>query len=360
MARFTERPSVQVSAVDKRPAAPDKGSARRTGKSGPGGVIAVEAATARGARTSSDVRAIGSLRSDESVLITSEVAGRIAEINFKEGGATQAGAVLVKLDVALAEAEVADAKARYELAEANNQRAKQLSRTGSVTDKAIDEATANFEIARAALELQRVKLARHTLKAPFAGQLGMRQVSVGGFVGAGTAIVNLEKIDVLKVDFKLPELLLSTVSIGQVGEVSVEAMPRRPFTGEIYAIDPQVDVNGRALALRARLANPDLVLRPGLFARITVKGAQARQVVLAPESSIVPRGGEAFVFRIENGKAVEAKVRLGERRGTEVEIVEGLAPDTRVVTAGQLKLRDGAAVEVVEAAPVPGTRKGGT
>ena len=189
---------------------------RGKGKGG-GGAIAVEAATARGATTTTDIRAIGSLRSDESVQITSEIAGRIAEISFLEGGTVNAGDILVKLDDALAQAEVADAKARYDLAEANNDRAKQLSRTGNVTEKAIDEAAANFEIARAALELQRVRLSKHVITAPFAGRVGLRKVSPGAFVAVGTPIVNLEKIDFLKVDFKLPELFLPSVNVGPDG-----------------------------------------------------------------------------------------------------------------------------------------------
>src|SRR5262249_55561278 len=160
-------------------------------------------------------------------------------------------------------------------------------------------------------------------------------------------IVNLEKIDVLKVDFKLPELFLASVNVGQKVDVTVDAHPGKTFEGEIYAIDPQVDVNGRALALRAKVTNGDLLLRPGLFARVLVKGKQTREVVLAPESAIVPRGGETFVFRIDAGKAIEAKVKLGERRGAEVEIVEGVTPNTQIVTAGQLKLRNGVAVEVI-------------
>jgi membrane fusion protein (multidrug efflux system) len=338
-------------------------NAKAQGKGAPR-AVAVEAATARGATTTTDIRAIGTLRSDESVQITTEIAGLVSEISFAEGGTVEAGAPLVKLDDALAQAEVADAQARYELAAANNERAKQLSRTGNVTEKAIDEAVANFEIARAALELQRVRLAKHVIKAPFPGRVGIRKVSPGAFVAVGTPIVNLEKIDILKVDFKLPEQFLSSVGIGQTVDIAVDALPGRTFTGEIYAIDPQVDVNGRALALRARLPNPDFVLRPGLFARIIVRGKQTREVVLAPESAIVPRGGENFVFRIDNGKAVEAKVKLGERKGAEVEILEGVTPNTQLVTAGQLKLRNGAAVEVVDAGAAPagkgGARKGGS
>lgn len=323
--------------------------------------VAVEAATARGATTTTDIRAIGSLQSDESVQITSEIAGRVAGVGFTEGGAVDTGDVLVKLDDSLTQAEVADAQARYDLAGANNDRAKQLSRTGNVTEKAIDEATAGFETARAALELQRVRLAKHTIKAPFPGRVGLRKVSPGAFIAGGTPIVNLEKIDFVKVDFKLPELFLPSVKVGQTVDVIVDALPERTFSGEIYAIDPLVDVNGRALQLRARLANPELLLRPGLFARVLVKGSQTREVVLAPESAIVPRGGETYVFRIDNDKAVEVKVKLGERRGAEVEILEGLTANAEVVTAGQLKLRNGVAVEIVSAGrPAPAARRGGT
>src|SRR5262245_11555440 len=319
--------------------------------------VAVEAAAARGAKTTTDIRAIGSLRSDESVQIASEIAGRIEQINFTEGGTVAAGDVLVKLDDDLAVAEEADAKARFELADANNDRAKQLSPSGFVTGKAIDEAAAKFEEARATLELERVKLSKHTIKAPFSGRVGLRKVSPGSFIAVGTAIVNLEKIDVLKVDFKLPELFLASVAVGQNVDVIVDAYPGRTFIGEIYAIDPLVDVNGRALALRAKLPNADMALRPGLFARVLVKGKQTREVVLVPESAIVPRGGENFVFRIEAGKAVEAKVKLGERRGAEVEILEGVLPNALLVTAGQLKLRNGAPVEVIETEAVPAIKK---
>jgi membrane fusion protein (multidrug efflux system) len=352
------RETAQAVTSDK---AVEAGKPAKGRSKGAGGAIAVEAANARGATTTTDIRAIGSLQSDESVQIASEIAGRIAEIRFTEGGTVKAGDVLVTLDASLAQAEVADAKARFDLAEANNSRADQLSRTGNVTEKAIDEATANFEIARAALELQRVRLAKHTITAPFAGRVGIRNNSPGSFIAVGTPIVNLEKIDILKVDFKLPELFLPSINVGQTVDVTVDALPKRTFAGEIYAIDPQVDVNGRALQLRARLPNADGELRPGLFARITVKGKQTREVVLVPESVIVPRGGETYVFRIENGKAVEGKVSLGERRGAEVEILEGLTTTAQVVTAGQLKLRNGAAVEVVDPGrPAPAARRSGS
>lgn len=329
-------------------------------RGGPGaGGISVETALAEASTATEDISAIGSLRSDESVDIASEIAGRISEMPFKEGQPVKEGAVLVRLDDALVRAELADAEARFKLADSNSGRARALSRTGNVTEKAQDEAVANLETARAAVELARVRLDKHVIGAPFAGTAGIRKVSPGAFVGAGTVIVNLEKIDPLKVDFKVPEVFLSSVTVGQSIEVLVDALPGRTFKGEIYAIDPMVDVNGRALTVRARLPNGDRTLRPGLFARILIKGKTEREIVTVPESAIVPRGGETFVYRVDNGRAIETAVKLGERRDGRVEIVEGLMATAHVVTAGQQKLKDGAAVEAIAAGERPVARRKG-
>jgi len=312
--------------------------------------VPVETIAARQVTTTSDIRSVGSLQSDEAVQISSELAGRVAEILFREGQQVRAGEVLVKLDDALTRAELADAQARLELAEANFGRTSSLARSGNTTQRAQDEATSALATARAAVELIKVRLDKLSIHAPFSGTAGIRKVSVGAFVSPGAAIVNLEKIDQLKVDFKVPEIYLAQVKLGQEVEVVVDALPGRVFTGSIYAIDPLVDVNGRALTIRARMDNPDLVLRPGLFARITVKG-QAETRIVVPEEAIVPRGESVLLYRVEGGKAVETKVRLGSRKAGAVEILSGLGADAVVVTAGQTRLRNGAAVEVVTSSP---------
>lgn len=309
--------------------------------------VAVETANAVATTSTEDIRAIGTLQSDESVQITSEIAGRITEIALSEGAPVEAGATMVKLDTALAVAEVDDAQSRYNLAEGNLQRANSLARSGNVTERARDEATSNAETTRAALELAKVRLSKHTIVAPFGGIAGIRKVSPGAYITAGQPIVNLEKIDTLKIDFKLPEIFLEQAKTGQTIEISVDALPGRTFAGTIYAIDPHLDVNGRALSIRARLENPQLILRPGLFARIRVKGQTKRNVLVIPEAAIVPRGQDKIVFRIENGQAMEAKVTLGGRSNGLVEILDGLAADTTVVTAGQQMLKNGSRVEVV-------------
>ncbi len=347
-----------VALLEKRTAL-EPSAAGKAAWTSPTAGISVEAAPATAATASLKVRAIGSLQSDESVQIASEIAGRVTEIPLTEGTAVAEGDILVKLDDALARAEVEDMQARYEFAKGNLGRANTLARSGNVTERARDEATANSATAQAALELAKVRLAKHVMRAPFPGVVGIRKVSPGAYIAIGQPIVNVEKIDTLKVDFKLPELYLGDVKIGQTVEISVDALPGRAFEGTIYAIDPMVDVNGRALVIRAKLANAEQLLRPGLFARILVKGTQGRSVVVVPESAIVPRGTEKIVYAIEDGKAVETRVTLGERREGLVEIVAGLKTDAVVVTAGQQKLRNGSPVEVVARDTTSEPRKGG-
>jgi membrane fusion protein (multidrug efflux system) len=312
--------------------------------------IPVEVAQAQAAVSASEITAIGSLMSDESVEVTSEAAGRVEEILFEEGNDVKAGAVLVKLDPTLILAELKDAEARLTLAETSYNRTRSLQKSGASTQQSYEEALSNLEVARAAVELARTRADRMQVKAPFDGVLGFRTVSVGAYVTAGTKLVNLEKIDELKVGFSVPEVFLAQLSVGQQVELTVDAWPGETYMAIIYAINPHVDVNGRALQVRAQLVNDDLKLRPGLLARIVVKGKDERQVVAIPESAIVPRGGETFVYRLEGGKAVETPVQVGRRRNGIVEIVKGLAANAQVVTAGQARLKDGNEVEVVTAA----------
>jgi len=329
----------QTGAAPKPDSAAPKGIAGRS--------IAVEAAAAVATTSTQDLRAIGTLQSDESVQITSEIAGRITSIPLLEGTPVKAGDIMVELDSALANAEVADAQARYNLAIGNLGRANSLARSGNVTERARDEASTNAETTRAALELAKVRLAKHTIRAPFDGISGIRKVSPGAYIDAGEAIVNLEKIDTLKIDFKLPEIYLAQVKTGQIVELTVDALKDRTFKGTIYAIDPHIDINGRALSIRARLENPELILRPGLFARISVKGQVKRNVLVIPEAAIVPRGDDKIVYLVSNGQVTETKVTLGGRHNGVVEILDGLSQDAMVVTAGQQKLEDGSAVEIV-------------
>lgn len=309
--------------------------------------VPVEAAGVRTTVVSDEVSAVGTLRSNESVMIRPEIAGRIASINFNEGEPVEAGQVLVSLDDSTHQAEQADARAALKLAESNFRRLDELFGKGSITARERDEALARLESARATLELSQARLDKTDVNAPFAGMLGLRRVSPGDYVTPGQDLVNLEDIDPIKVDFRIPERYLSSLSTGQLIRVRVDAFPGRVFDGEVYAIDPQIDPGGRSIAVRAYIANPDLVLRPGLFARVRLVVAERPDAMVVPEQAIVPRGEQRYVFRVVDGKAALTAVTIGQRQGGDVEIVSGLSEEDTVITAGQLKLRDGAPVAVL-------------
>lgn len=319
----------------------------------PGGAppMPVEAAQVRVGTVERTVTAVGSLLSNESVVVRPEIAGRISEIAFKEGQRVAKGTVLVRLDDAIARATLAQAQASIAFSRAELSRADQLVRQNTGPLRNREQASAKLLADEAAVQLARAQLDKQVIAAPFDGVLGLRKVSVGDFVQAGKDIVNLEDIDTLKLDFRVPEMFLPAVKVGQTVRVAVDAFGGRSFDGTVYAIDPLVDVNGRALAIRARVPNPDGSLRPGLFARVSLTLTTVPDAVLIPEQAIVAFGKDQFVFKVVDGKVVQTRVVLGERRNAEVEIAKGLAPGDMVVTAGQLKIRDGVPVTVLPAKP---------
>lgn len=312
-------------------------------------IASVEVSTATEGPVRNDISAIGTLMSDETVHLAPEVPGRIATIRMKEGQAVKAGDLLLSLDNALAKASEEEAKVRLDLAIVNYERTDRLAKTGIGTAQDLDTASAERSTASALLNSQRVQLSKLDIVAPVDGVVGFRNVSVGSYVGVGAIIVNLEKIDALKVAFKVPETDLQKVAIGQSIEVAVDAIPGKTFEGTVYAIDPMLDVNGRSLSVRARLVNPGLVLRPGLFTRITVKGQSERQVVTVPETAIVARGQDRFVWMVIDGKVSETKVTvIGRTLGTAQ--IDGVPSGSVVVTAGHARLRNGAGVNIVASA----------
>jgi len=294
--------------------------------------------------------AVGSVRSNESVVIRPEIAGRIAQFRFEEGERVEQGQALVVLDDSVWSAVVEQAQAALELSQANHDRAVDLLERKVGTNKTRDEAFAQMRVDQAELELARARLDKSTISAPFDGVVGLRKVSVGDFVNVGDDVVNLEQIDPLKADFRVAEAYLGAVRPGQRIELGVDAFPDQLFAGEVFAIDPLVDESGRSILLRARLPNPDALLRPGLFARVTLVLNEREGAIQVPEQALVPQGEDQFVFKVADGKAALTKVTTGIRREGMVEITGGLGPEDEVVTAGQLKLRDGAEVQPVPAA----------
>jgi membrane fusion protein, multidrug efflux system len=314
--------------------------------------IPVETAPAKVGPIQRRLTAVGSLRSNESVVVRPEIAGRIAEFKFDEGQSVKKGDPLVVLDDSVWRAQVEQAQAALELAQSNYERAVDLLKRKAGTTKARDEASAELRADQASLELAKARLDKTVLKAPFGGVVGLRKASVGDFIDVGKDIVNLEQIDPLKVDFRVAEVYVGAVKPGQNLQLGVDAFSGDRFEGEVYAIDPLIDESGRSILLRARLPNQDGRLRPGMFARISLVLNEREDAIQVPEQALVPQGQDQFVFKVVGGKAVFTKVKVGIRRDGMAEIVEGLGPGDQVVTAGQLKIRDGVPVKPVPRAEV--------
>lgn len=306
----------------------------------------IKAAPVTRATLNVEVTAVGTLRADETVMIRPEIAGRVASIHFKEGQTVNAGDPLITLDQDEYKAQLAGSAAQVGLEESSYERLRDLQRKNLTSQQILDETKARLDAARAQQELNRVRLDKTVIRAPFAGTVGLRLVSPGAYVKPGDDIANLESLGAMKLDFRVPETYLARLGVGQILTVRVDAYPDQGFEGTIYAIDPALDPETRTVLLRARLPNKGNKLRPGLFARVSLILERRENALVAPEQAIVPVGQKIFVYRVVDGKAVMTPVRLGLRRPGQVEILEGLSAGDLVVTDGQLKIRDGAAVTV--------------
>lgn len=345
--------------------APAQGAAAKAGPAASTPAVTVEAAKVVTAPMPQIITAVGSLRSDESITLRPETAGRISAITFKEGQRVAKGTPLVRLDPAIQEAELAQARANLTLAKAKFDRAVDLANRNYISGQAKDEAENNFKVAKASVQLAEARLAKTEIVAPFSGTIGLRLVSVGDYVKEGADLVNLEAIDPLKVDFRVPETYLRQVQPGQSMQISLDALPGKTYTGKVLALNPLVDAAGRSIVIRAQVANQDTTLRPGMFARVRLITNEQANALVVPEQALVPQGTEQYVFRIVDGKTARVKVEVGQRRDSLVEILRGLDEGDLVVTAGQLKVRDGTPVRLATpaspkpASGTPGAAPGG-
>ncbi|MGE8568041.1 Multidrug resistance protein MdtA precursor [compost metagenome] len=312
----------------------------------PAAPVRVEVATVKEIPFARGLSAVGSLRSDESVVLRPEVVGRIQAIEFKEGQPVTRGQVLIRLDDSVPRAELAQARANLTLAQSHYRRAVELQGKGFVSQQARDESASTLKVQEAAVALAQARLDKMTISAPFAGIVGLRSVSVGDYVNQGQDLAPLEAIDPLKVDFRVPEMYLSKVRVGQQLTLRLDALPGQERQGQVYAVSPLVDAGGRSILLRATVANNDAVLRPGMFARVQLLFNQDKALV-APEAALSPSGETQYVYRVKDGKAERREVTIGERREGRVEILTGVAAGDQLVVAGIQRVTDGAAVNVV-------------
>ncbi|MDR2637824.1 MAG: efflux RND transporter periplasmic adaptor subunit [Zoogloeaceae bacterium] len=291
-----------------------------------------------------EVTAVGTLKSNESVIIRPEISGRIDAVYFKDGEKAQAGRLLLSLDAGIQEAEWQQARAQLALAEANQRRNEELFQKKFISPQALDNTRSALRVQEANLALAAARLAKTKIRAPFDGILGIRDISPGDYVKEGDALFNLEDINTLKLDFRLPEIHLNRLAPGLSLEATTDALPDERFFATLTAINPLVDEGGRSIACRALLDNREGKLRPGMFARVRLtfdEGANKNGMALAVPEEAVITGKTPQVLRVENGIARNTPVRLGRRREGRVEVLEGLREGDLIVTSGHLKARDG-------------------
>jgi len=324
-----------------------------------GGPVVVEAEPVRVTEILDAVTAVGTLRSAESVVLKSEIPGRIARIMFADGSQVSKGDALIVFDASVQQALVNQARAERDLAAAKLKRTEELFQKKFLSAAALDDAKATEEIAAAKLALAQANLDKMTIRAPFAGQIGIRQVSVGDYLKEGVDLVNLEDLSSMKADFRVPEQISGRLAVGQTVQLQSDAFAGASFPAKVVAIDPAVDASGRSLLLRAELRDVSRRLKPGMFVRVRLVLESRPNAIVIPEEALVTAQNRLTVFKVVEGKAVATPVVTGLRSQLDqravVEVIKGLAPDDVVVTAGQIKIRgNNVPVKVAEPAPAKG------
>lgn len=293
---------------------------------------------------SDTVQALGNVRARESVTITAKVSETVQRVHFDSGDVVAAGAPLVTLSGQSQQAALAEAQAAANEADSLYRRQSELAAQQLIARSALDSQRATRDAARARVAQMRAEIGDRTLRAPFAGVLGLRQVSPGSLVTPGTAIATLDDTARVFVDFPVPEAMLANIAVGQSLGATNPAYPGRSFDGVVSTIDARVDQATRALTVRGDFANADRALRPGMGLQVTLSRPE-RPALLVPEIAVVQVGNSAFVYRVKPDNSVErADVRIGARRAGLAEVIEGLKPGDRVVVDGTGKLRPGSKV----------------
>lgn len=316
------------------------------GQGGPPGdmPISVETTVVALGELESSVKAIGTLTAEASATLRAEVPGQIMAVHFQEGQPLKGGAKLYSIEATVLEALVNEARANASRSEAALKRAQDLHAKQLISGTDYDTARANYDVDVARLRSSQARLSKTIIRAPFDGYVGLRRINIGDYATIGQELVDVVQIDPLRVEFSIPETLLPKVRPNLPINVTVDAYPDDVFSGNITAVAPKSDVRGHSLEVRASLPNDELKLRPGLFVRVTVSLGVKQDAIIIPEQAIWPIGQDKTVYVVVDGKAQRRVVKLGGRQPGAVEIIAGLEAGETIVTAGQMKLYEGAAV----------------
>ncbi|HEX6397110.1 MAG TPA: efflux RND transporter periplasmic adaptor subunit [Steroidobacteraceae bacterium] len=309
----------------------------------------VSVAPVRSEKVAQKLEALGNARANESVDISSKTSNVVTAVRFGDGQRVSRGQVLVQLDDAQTRADVAAAEAAVAESERLYNRSRELMATEALSKAQFDQLEATLKANRAKLAAAQARLQDTVIRAPFAGRVGLRRVSVGTLISPGDVITTLDDTSVIKLDFTVPENFLSTLREGLAVRATAPAFSGRSFAGKVSSIDSRVDVNTRAVTVRALLANEDGALRPGMFLNVTLANDE-RETLIIPEQALTPEAERQYVFVVADGKVQRREVRIGSRRPGTVEVLAGLNAGEQVVVEGTQKVRDGAPVRTTEIA----------
>lgn len=304
------------------------------------------------------VEAVGTARAAQAVVVLAEVPGRVAEIHFQQGQQVTPGQLLVTLDDRNARAELARAEAEYQRAKADYRRGQQLVERRAISQSEVDTFRTTLEAAEASRNVARANFNDHTIRAPFAGVLGLRQVDPGAYLQTGNPITTLDNLGHLEVDFQIPERYLAKLAVGLPVQAGNSAFEDQIFEGAITHLDSRVSSSSRSLTVRARLNNPQGQLLPGQFLRVSVQLAE-RAALLVPEQAVITQGAQSYVFTVSpDNLAQRHPVTLGGRRDGWVEVTSGLTNKPDVIVNGHSRLGSSQPVKVIDdpEALLPGQR----
>jgi membrane fusion protein, multidrug efflux system len=319
---------------------------------GQGGPVSVVAVTLKREPFAQQMEGVGTARANEAVDITAKLSNRVTAIRFREGQQVKAGEVLVEFDSEQARATLAEAEAALSDSQSQFKRSRELFATKALSEAQLDQLQATLSANQARVAGARSQLNDTIIRAPFAGRVGLRNISVGSYVSPGTVITTLDDTSVIKLDFSVPEVFLSSLQEGLQISARTSAYPDEDFKGKVSSIDSRLDPVSRAIIVRARIDNKDGRLKPGMF--MTVKLIRAeRPALMLPEEALVPEGNKKFVFVVRDGKAARVEIETGRRRPGEVEVVSGLDEGDQVITEGTQKVREGAPVKPVQSGAEP-------
>lgn len=313
----------------------------------------VEVVVARADTVRDEISATGQIEAMQSIDLRPEVDGRIVEILIREGQEVEQGTPLFKVDDAQLKAQVAQLEAQRDLAQQALARAKELVQENASSAADLEKAEAEARSAQAQYDLQRIRLDRTTVRAPFAGVVGQRYVSLGDYVTTSTQLASLHTVNPQRAAFQVPERFARQLRSGQQVSFRVAAIAGHDFTGQVDFVDPVVQLPGRTILVKARVPNPARLLQPGMFIEARLVTAVRPQAVVIPEEAVVPAEGSSFVWVAADGKADRRKVSLGVRTPGFVEVIDGVKAGEQVVTGGLEMLAPGAPVmpKVVERKP---------